>query len=80
MRNRSFEVHFSAGLALALGVALFGFAPLTAFLVACAAGVAVETVQWAFPRFGQADAWDAIYTAWGGLTGALVAIAAGAVT
>ena len=76
MRDRSFEVHFGWGAAIALGLIVFGATPVVALLAACAAGVAVEAVQWAFPAAGSATIEDAIYTGLGGLAGALLGVLA----
>jgi glycopeptide antibiotics resistance protein len=75
-RNRSFEVHAGWGAAIALACLLFGATPVLALFAACAAGVAVEAVQWAFPATGSATVKDAIYTGLGGLAGALLGVLA----
>ena len=72
MRNRSFEVHFGWGAAIALACLLFGASPALAFGAAFAAGWLVEAVQWAFPETGAASVEDAIYTGLGGLAGAVL--------
>jgi glycopeptide antibiotics resistance protein len=75
-RNRSFEVHAGWGAAVALAALLFGMSPVMALLIACAAGVAVEALQWAVPATGSATVEDAIYTGLGGLAGALLGVLA----
>ena len=75
-RDRSFEVHFGWGLAIALACLLFGASPVVSWAVALVAGVVVEVVQWAFPSAGSASADDAIYTGLGGLAGALLGVLA----
>ena len=69
-RNRSFETHSGWGAAVALAAAVAGLPVWQAFLVAFAAGVLVEAVQWAFPKAGSPSAADVIYTGIGAAAGA----------
>ena len=69
-RNRSFETHSGWGAAVALAAAAAGAPAWVAFLIAFAAGVLVEAVQWAFPRTGSATFDDVLYTGIGALAGA----------
>lgn len=71
-RDRSFEVHFGWGLALAACAGLFGAPAWVAFVGATAAGLAVELVQAAWPRAGSATVEDFIYTGLGGLVGGVL--------
>ncbi len=73
-RNRSLEVHGSAGAAVTLAAVVAGVDPVLAFLIGVLAGVAVEAIQWVFPRTGSPSWADVIYTAIGALAGALWAI------
>ena len=74
-RNRSFEVHAGWGAALVLAAAVAGVPVWGAFLIAFAAGVLVEAVQWAVPRAGSPSAEDVVYTGIGALAGALWIVA-----
>lgn len=76
-RNRSFETHSGWGAAVALAAVAAGLGPWSAFLVAFAAGVLVEIVQWIFPRFGSPSAADVLYTGVGAGAGAVWALAWG---
>ena len=69
-RNRSFETHSGWGAAVALAASVAGSPAWVAFLVAFAAGVLVEAVQWAFPRTGSATFDDVLNTGIGALAGA----------
>ena len=69
-RNRSFETHSGWGAAVALAAAVAGLPVWQAFLIAFAAGVLVEAVQWAFPKTGSPSAADVIYTGIGAAAGA----------
>ena len=69
-RNRSFETHSGWGAAVVLAAAVAGSPAWVAFLVAFAAGVLVEAVQWAFPKTGSPSAADVIYTGIGAAAGA----------
>ena len=69
-RNRSFETHSGWGAAVAFRRAVAGAPAWVAFLVAFAAGVLVEAVQWAFPKTGTASLDDMCYTGVGALVGA----------
>jgi VanZ family protein len=70
-RNRSFETHSGCGAAVALAAVVAGVDPLLAFVVGLVAGVFVELIQWAFPRFGGPSVKDVIYTGIGAFIGAL---------
>jgi VanZ family protein len=74
IQNRSFETYASAGAAVTLAAVVAGVDPVLAFLVGVLAGVAVEAIQWVFPRTGSPSWADVIYTAIGALAGALWAI------
>ena len=78
-RNRSFETHSGWGAAVALAAVVAGFEPWSAFLVACAAGVLVELVQWAVPVTGTPSAADVVYTGVGAGVGAVWALVWGLV-
>ena len=78
-RNRSFEVHFGWGVAVALALLLFGMPPYGAFIAAFVAGIAVELVQWRWPATGTATVEDAIYTGLGGVAGALLGVLSNAI-
>lgn len=69
-RNRSFETHSGWGAAVVLAAAVAGEPAWVAFLIAFAAGVLVEAVQWAFPRTGSATMDDVLYTGIGAAIGA----------
>jgi hypothetical protein len=65
-RDRSLEVHAGWGAAVAFAAVQAGATPALAFGLAVTAGVLVESAQWAWPRLGSADPWDAVWTAVGG--------------
>ena len=69
-RNRSFETHSGWGAAVALAAAVVGLPAWQAFLVAFAAGVLVELIQWAFPKTGTPGLDDVLYTGVGAAVGA----------
>lgn len=73
-RDRSFEVHFGWGAAIALGLIVFGVGPVLAFVVALVAGIVVELIHWRWPSVGTASIEDVIYTAMGGLTGGILGV------
>lgn len=71
--RHSLIVHGIGGALIALACIVAG-APLTVALMASMlAGIAVEGVQWAWPRFGHADFMDVIYTGAGGALAVLYA-------
>jgi uncharacterized membrane protein YjjP (DUF1212 family) len=78
-RNRSFETHSGWGAAVALAAVVAGLGPWSAFLVAFAAGVLVELVQWAVPVTGNPSAEDVLYTGVGAVAGAAWALVWGLV-
>ena len=61
-RNRSFETHSGWGAAVVLAASVAGSPVWLALLLGFAAGVLVEVVQWAFPRFGGPSMDDVLYT------------------
>lgn len=77
IRNRSFEVHFGWGMAIALAAIVFGISPWNGFWIAAMAGLIVELVQGLWPRLGTISAADALYTLGGGLAGAGMGVLAG---
>ena len=78
MRDRSFEVHFGWGAAIALALIVWGVLPAVAFAVAFAAGIAIELIQLRWPATGAATIEDAIYTGLGGVAGAICGALGGA--
>ena len=69
-RTRSFETHSGWGAAVALAAAVAGLPAWQAFLVAFAAGVLVEAVQYLFPKTGSPTVEDVLYTGIGAAVGA----------
>ena len=69
-RNRSFETHSGWGAAVVLAAAVAGSPIWIAFLIAFAAGVLVEAVQWVFPKTGAPSLGDVLYTGVGAAAGA----------
>ena len=69
-RNRSFETHSGWGAAVALAASVAGAPAWVAFLIAFAAGVLVELIQWAFPKTGTPSLDDVLYTGVGAAAGA----------
>lgn len=71
-RDRSFEVHASAGWAITATAIATGASAPAAVGLAVAAGIAVELVQWVYPDTGTASVRDAVYTAIGAVLAATV--------
>jgi VanZ family protein len=70
MRNRSFETHSGWGAAVVLAAAVAGMPIWIAFLIGVVAGIAVEAVQYLFPKTGSPMVEDVIYTGIGAAIGA----------
>jgi glycopeptide antibiotics resistance protein len=75
-RDRSFEVHFGWGAAIALALIIWAVPPVWAMALAITAGVLVELIQLRWPVSGQASVEDAIFTGLGAVAGALISVLA----
>jgi hypothetical protein len=73
-RDRSLETHSGWGAAVVLGASVAGAPLWLALCIGLAAGLAVEAVQWAFPRTGSPSTKDVLYTAIGAFAAGLFAL------
>ena len=73
-RNRSFETHSGWGAAVVLAAAVAGMPIWIAFLIGVVAGIAVEAVQYLFPKTGSPTVEDVLYTGIGAAVGAAWAL------